>query len=78
MTSINASPPLALNRRLSFPILALLAALTVGLLFLLPSGFVQAQGAEQSFPYTENGDWPGGDLHGQMTRRASPPSSGRC
>ena len=58
MTSINASPPLALNRRLSFPILALLAALAVGLLFVLPGGFAQAQGAEQSFPYAENGEGP--------------------
>ena len=58
MTSINASPLLAINRRLSFPILALLAALAVGLLFVLPGGFVQAQGAEQSFTYVENGEGP--------------------
>ena len=56
MTSINASPLLAINRRLSFPILALLAALAVGLLFVLPGGFAQAQGAEQSFTYAENGE----------------------
>ena len=58
MTSINASPLLAINRRLSFPILALLAALAVGLLFVLPGGFAQAQGAEQSFTYAENGEGP--------------------
>ena len=52
------SPPLAINRRLSFPVLALLAALAVGLLFVLPGGFAQAQGAEQSFTYAENGDGP--------------------
>ena len=50
--------PLSINRRLSFPILALLAALAVGLLFVLPGGFVQAQGAEQSFTYVENGEGP--------------------
>ena len=52
------SPPLAINRRLFLPILALLAALAVTLLFLLPGAFVQAQGAEQSFTFAENGDGP--------------------
>ena len=37
------SPFLSTNRRFAFPILALLAALAVGLLFLLPGGLLQAQ-----------------------------------
>ena len=52
-----ASPPLAMNRRLSFPILALLAALVVGLLLLLPGGPVQAQDAG-TMSYAENGTDP--------------------
>ena len=52
------SPSLSTNRRFAFPILALLAALAVGLLFLLPGGLLQAQSAEQFFTYAENGDGP--------------------
>ena len=40
------SPSLPTNRRFAFPILALLAALAVGLLFLLPGGLLQAQSSE--------------------------------
>ena len=49
-----ASPSLFLNRRLSFPIITLLAALAVGLLFLLPGGPLQAQD-DGSIKYAENG-----------------------
>ena len=52
------SASLSTNRRFAFPILALLAALAVGLLFLLPGGLLQAQSAEQFFTYAENGDGP--------------------
>ena len=52
------SPSLSTNRRFAFPILALLAVLAVGLLFLLPGGPLQAQSAEQFFTYAENGDGP--------------------
>ena len=50
-----ASPSLPLNRRLSFPIITLLAALAVGLLFLLPGGPLQAQDANGPIEYAENG-----------------------
>ena len=40
-----ASPSLPMNRRLSLPILALLAALAVGLLFVLPGGFCPSAGS---------------------------------
>ena len=50
-----ASPSLPLNRRLSFPIITLLAALAVGLLFLLPGGPLQAQDADGPIKYAENG-----------------------
>ena len=52
------SPPLLMKRRFSFPILALLAALAFSLLFLLPGSPLQAQGAQQSFPFVENGEGP--------------------
>ena len=52
------SPSLLLNKRFTFPFLALLAALTLGLLFLLPGGLLQAQSAEQFFTYAENGTGP--------------------
>ena len=52
------SPSFSTNRRFAFPILALLAALALGLLFLLPGGLLQAQSAEQFFTYAENGDGP--------------------
>ena len=48
------SPSLPTNRRFAFPILALLAALAVGLLFLLPGGLLQAQNSD-SIEYAENG-----------------------
>ena len=50
------SPSLSTNRPFAFPILAFLAVLAVGLLFLLPGGLLQAQSAEQFFTYAENGD----------------------
>ena len=49
------SPSLSTNRRFAFPILALLAALAVGLLFLLPGGPLQAQDANGPIEYAENG-----------------------
>ena len=52
-----ASPSLLMNRRLSFPILALLAVLTVGLLLLLPGGPLQAQ-ESPTIGYAENGTGP--------------------
>ena len=54
MTSINASPPLSINRRLSFPILALLAVLALSLLFLMPGRPAQAQEAEGLIMYAED------------------------
>ena len=53
-----ASPSLLLNRRLAFPILALLALLTASLLFLLPGGLVWAQDADGPIMYAENGTDP--------------------
>ena len=50
------SPFLSTNRRFPFPILALLAALAVGLLFLLQGGIAGAQDA--SIMYAENGTDP--------------------
>ena len=49
------SPSFSLNRRFAFPILALLAALAVGLLFLLPGGTLQAQSSDGTIMYPENG-----------------------
>ena len=51
------SPSLSTNRRFAFPIFALLAALTVGLLFLLPGGPLQAQ-ESATIMYPENGMGP--------------------
>ena len=51
------SPSLLLKKRLAFPILALLAALAVGLLFLLPGGLLQAQ-ESATIMYPENGTEP--------------------
>ena len=48
------SPSLPTNRRFAFPILALLAALAAGLLFLLPGGLLQAQD-DGTIEYAENG-----------------------
>ena len=53
-----ASPSLLLNRRLAFPILALLALLTASLLFLLPGGPLHAQDADGPIMYAENGTGP--------------------
>ena len=55
------SPPLLVNRRLSFPILALLAALAIGLLFLMPGGPLQAQEVATGdgiIPFPENSEDP--------------------
>ena len=46
-------PSLSTNRRFSFPIITLLAALAVGLLFLLPGGLLQAQD-DGPIMYAEN------------------------
>ena len=51
------SPSLPTNRRFAFPMLALLAALAVGLLFLLPGGLLQAQD-DGTIEYAENGTDP--------------------
>ena len=51
-----ASTSLLANRRLAFPILALLALLTASLLFLLPGGPLHAQ--EAAIQYAENGTGP--------------------
>ena len=51
------SPSLPTNRRFAFPILALLAALAAGLLFLLPGGLLQAQD-DGTIEYAENGTDP--------------------
>ena len=50
-----AVPNPANKRRYAFSAVAFLAALAVGLLFLLPGGLLQAQSAEQFFDYPENG-----------------------
>ena len=51
------SPPLLINGRFAFPILALLAAL-IACLVLLPGGPVQAQAAAISLDYDENDTSP--------------------
>ena len=51
------SPPLLINRRFAFPILALLAAL-ITCLVLLPDGPVQAQEATLTYDYDEKGTGP--------------------
>ena len=51
------SPSLLLKKRLALPIFALLAALAVGLLFLLPGGLLQAQ-ESATIMYPENGTEP--------------------
>ncbi len=50
-----ASASLLASRRLAFPIVALLAALAVGLLFLLPGGLAWAQDANGPIEYPEKG-----------------------
>ena len=57
MTPINVSTSLPITRRLSFPILAFLAALAVGLLLFLPGGPARAQEAGPIL-YAENGTEP--------------------
>ena len=58
------SPSLLLKKRLALPIVALLAALAVGLLFLLPGGPLHAQDADGPIMYAENGTGAGGHLYG--------------
>ena len=58
MTSINASTPLSISRRHAGPILALVAALAVGLLFLLPGGLLQAQATSETYYHHENDEGP--------------------
>ena len=48
------SRSLSTNRRFAFPILALLAALAVGLLFLLPGGPLHAQQTAETYYHHEN------------------------
>ena len=57
MTSINASTSRPITKRLSFPILALLGALAVGLLLFLPGGPARAQDAGPIL-YAEKGTGP--------------------
>ena len=45
-------------------ILAALVVVLGALLYLLPGGLAQAQQAQQSFTYAENGNRTGGDLLG--------------
>ena len=52
------SPSLSLNKRFAIHILAFLAVLAVGLLFLLPGGLLQAQDANGPIEYAENGTAP--------------------
>ena len=52
------SPSLSTNSRFAFPILAVLVALAVGLLFLLPGGPLHAQDADGPIMYAENGTGP--------------------
>ena len=52
-----ASPSVILNRRIAFPILMLVAALAVGVLFLLPGGPLHAQAADP-IEYPENDTAP--------------------
>ena len=69
----SATPPsFSLNRRPAFLILALLAAVAVGLLFLLPGGLLQAQSAEQFIDYPENGDGPVATFTASDPEGASP------
>ena len=49
-----ASPSLLVNRHLAFPIIALIAALALALLFLMPGGPLHAQD-DGTIPYPENG-----------------------
>ena len=55
---IAASPASLINKRFTLPFLALLAALAVGLLFLLPGGPLRAQEATTELEYAENGTDP--------------------
>ena len=56
--SISRNYSAVINRRLAFPILAFLAVLAVGLLFLLPGGPLHAQEAMTEWEYAENGTDP--------------------
>ena len=51
------SPSLSTNRRFAFPIVAFLAVLAVGLLFLLQGGIAGAQDASIMYPRTARGRW---------------------
>ena len=53
----SAASSLLLNKRFTLPFLAFLAALAVGLLFLLPGGLLQAQ-EDETIMYAENGTGP--------------------
>ena len=58
-SSGGAGVSLLWNRNLAVPFLVLLAALAVGLMFLLPGGLLQAQDAtSKTIEYTENDDDP--------------------
>ena len=53
--SLTSPSPSPFRRNHAFPILAFLAVLALGLLFLLPGGPLHAQDADGSIMYAENG-----------------------
>ena len=65
-------PSLLLNKRFAFPMLALLAALAVGLLFLLPGGALYAQETSGAFYYHEKGTGPVVTLSASDPERVTP------
>ena len=68
-----AGPNPANTRRYAFSAVAFLAALAVGLLFLLPGGLLQAQEASmKTFDYTENGTDPVATFTAEDPEEASP------
>ena len=68
-----AGPNPAKRRHYAFSAVAFLAALAVGLLFLLPGGLLQAQEASiKTFDYTENGTDPVATFTAEDPEEASP------
>ena len=67
-----ASPSLLISRRHAGPILALLAALAVGLLVLLPGGLLQAQQTADTFYHHENDTGPVVTLSAADPERVTP------
>ena len=66
------SPSVSINRRLFFPILAVLAALALSLLFLLPGGLLQAQETSEAFYYHEKDTGPVVTLSASDPERVTP------